>query len=306
MPLHPQASLFLRQLEARGLPAWSEMPVDEARSIFSDMKAVFGEGAQVESVRDIDHADGFGMRVYHPSPVKSLPVCIYYHGGGWVLGDRDTHDSLCRHLASEGECVVVSVDYRRSPEFKFPVPLSDCLEAVRFVAQNATELNVDAERIAVGGDSAGGNLAAAVAAKFRDDNSVSLRGQLLVYPVLDANFETESYVKFAEGHGLTRSTMQWFWQQYVESENDAEHPHASPLRAESFSRLPPTHVITAEYDVLRDEGETYAAKLEDAGVATSLRRFQGMLHGFMHFASAFDSGLDARDNAASFLRKVLA
>ena len=308
MPLHPQSRMFIQQIASMGLPPWSEMPVEESRSRFESMLPVFGEPADVASVKDIEHGDGFGLRVYHPSPGQRCPVAFYYHGGGWVLGDRHTHDSLCRHLAAESGCVVVSVDYRRAPEHKFPVPLDDACEAIRYVVEHASDLEVDSSRIAVAGDSAGGNLAAAVALRFRDakETSTPLRGQLLIYPVLDARCDSGSYQDFAEGHGLTRATMQWFWQQYLGSASDSADPHCAPHQADSLAELPTTLVMTAEFDVLRDEGEAYAARLRQEGVAATLRRFDGMLHGFVHFASAFDDAEDGRDEAAEFLRNILA
>jgi acetyl esterase len=221
------------------------------------------------------------------------------------LGDRDTHDALCRRLANRASSIVVSVEYRRAPENKFPTPLEDCFAASCFVAENAHLWQGDAGRLAVAGDSAGGNLAAAVAIMARDRGGPAIQFQLLLYPVLQKDFETRSYRAYAEGYGLTRGAMEWFWRQYLRDDNDAQNPYAAPLRTEDPSRLPPTHVVTAEYDVLRDVGHAIAGRLREAGVPTTDEQYQGMIHGFTHFSGVFDIGQQSLDDAAAVLRAAL-
>ena len=198
----------------------------------------------VESA-DVVVADQVSARIFTPAAAGPFPAVMYFHGGGWVLGDLDTHDTLCRRLANQSQFVVVSVDYRRAPEHKHPVPLDDCFAATRYVVNNAEKLQVDPQRLAVAGDSAGGNLAAAVALMARDQGGPKVSFQLLIYPVLQPNFETQSYLDCAEGFGLTRETMIWFWQQYLARESDGQQPYAAPLVADDLRGLPPAHVITA-------------------------------------------------------------
>ena len=305
MALHPQAAKFLEDLAANNPPAWNELPVDEARELFKSLEDLFGERESVQTVQDIQATAGLRLRVYHPDSAHTLPVVLYFHGGGWVLGDCDTHDSLCRRLANQSDCCIVSADYRRAPEHKYPQPLADCFAALNYVAQHHDELRIDPGRMAVAGDSAGGNLAAGVALMTQRLDGPKLAGQLLIYPVIEPNFESASYRQFGEGFGLTRQVMMYFWQCYLQSSEQAADPEAVPSRATSLQSLPRTHVITAEYDVLRDEGEAFASQLSGAGVSTTLRRYEGMLHGFIHFAEPFDDGQQARDDAADFLRSTL-
>jgi acetyl esterase len=246
------------------------------------------------------------VRIYTPNGSGLFPVLVWFHGGGWVVGDLDTADATSRNLTVAANCVVVSVDYRLAPETKFPGPAEDCYAATQWVEQNAASINVDPGRIAVGGDSAGGNLAAAVSLMARD-RGVSLPVfQLLVYPVTDRNFESKSYVSNAEGYQLTRDGMAWYWDHYLKNDADASNPYAAPLQAPELSGLPPALVITAEYDPLRDEGEAYAHRLEAAGVPTVYTRYDGMIHGFFGMAAAIDKGKQAVDQASSALQSAFA
>ncbi len=305
MTLHPQAAQFLEDLAAQNPPAWDELPVNEARELFRSLEALFGELEAVHSVQDVFTPSGVRLRVYHPHPDRTLPAVIYFHGGGWVLGDCDTHDSLCRRLANQSDCCVVSVDYGRAPEHKFPVPLEDCYAGLKYVVDRHTDFRIAPDRIGVAGDSAGGNLAASVALMTQRLAGPRLSCQLLIYPVIEPNFSSTTYQQFAEGFGLTRKSMIYFWSCYLASDDQATDPEACPSRATSLQQMPPTHVITAEYDVLRDEGEAFADRLQAEGVQTSQRRYLGMLHGFVHFAAPFDDGMCARDDAAYFLKATL-
>ena len=217
---------------------------------------------------------------------------MYFHGGGWVVGDLETHDSTCRALAAESGHAVLSVDYRLAPEHPFPAALDDSLTATLWASSHAEELGCAPGKLAIGGDSAGGNLAAAIT----QQGAVPLRFQLLVYPVTDARCNTTSYVDFADGPYLTRASMDWYIAHYLAGgEGAADDPRVSPLLGddEALAKSPPTHVVTVETDVLRDEGEAYAARLESAGVPTTLRRYEGMFHGFFALPELIDAGREA-------------
>jgi acetyl esterase len=233
-----------------------------------------------------------------------LPVLVFFHGGGWVVGDIESHDTGCRHLANRAECAVVSVDYRLAPEHKFPAAVEDCLAATAWVAGNAASLGVDAGRLAVGGDSAGGNLAAVVSLLARDHGTPRIGHQLLIYPATDAAMRHDSMARFAEGYVLTRSTMRWFYEQYLRTLADAADWQASPLAAPDLGGLPPAFVLTAGYDPLCDEGDAYAARLAAAGVSVTHRRFTGQIHGFALNGKIIRAAETALDEAAAALRAI--
>jgi acetyl esterase len=219
------------------------------------------------------------VRIYWGAQTAGLPILVYFHGGGWVIGDLDSHDGACRTLANKAGCIVVSVDYRLAPEHRFPAAVDDCYAATVWAAENAASLGGDALKLAVGGDSAGGNLAAVVALKAREQRGPAITHQLLVYPVTDFDFSTPSYSDNGDGYLLTKAGMEWFWNHYL-GELDGADVYASPMRAKDLSGLPPATVLTAEYDPLRDEGERYAKRLQEAGVRTTLTRYDGQIHGF--------------------------
>jgi acetyl esterase len=271
------------------------------------MRGLAARPDPVDSVEDRRTPDGIGLRVYRPlgSGKDLLPVLVFFHGGGWVLGDVDTVDNLCRRLGNASGCAVVSVDYRLAPEVKFPGPLEDCLSAVRFVANESTSFGIDPRRIAVGGDSAGGNLAAAAALSFRENREVAIAFQLLIYPITDFSFDTSSYIQNAEGYGLSREVMAWYWEQYLGRPEDGHSPLASPLKASDLSGLPPGLVITAGYDVLCDEGQAYAERLHLSGVRVELKHYPGMIHGFLQMADSFDEAKRAILDAGMALRAGL-
>ena len=300
MPLDPQARCFLDKLARVVLPPVDEIPLSDLRAMVTpipgkpdpiagrDCRFIPGPDPDIElpvriywPVRDLDVADA-----------SSWPVMVYFHGGGWVMGNLEAYEILCRKLANAGRCVVVSVDYRLAPEYRFPAAVEDAHAAAVWVANNADELDVDPTRLVVAGDSAGGNLAAACCLMARDRRTVEIAQQVLIYPVTDHNFDRPSYLDNAEGYMLTRHSMQWFWQQYVEHADDRSHPYASPLQTESLTELPPAFVVTAEFDPLRDEGEAYAHRLEAFGVSVELTRCQGQIHGFLRWTDKFDAALD--------------
>ena len=238
----------------------------------------------IHATRDIRVRGAQGdltVRLYYPAAAHNLPLIVFFHGGGFVLCDLDTHDPMCRALANASGCAVASVEYRLAPETRFPGPVEDCYSALKALVRDAAKYGVDGARVAVCGDSAGGNLAAVVALLARDRKGPALRHQALVYPVTDARCATASMRDLADGYMLSRAAMQWFWECYLKEPADAENPLASPLLARDLSGLPPATVVTAEFDPLRDEGDAYADRLRDAQVSVTARRYQGMIHGFM-------------------------
>lgn len=303
MPLCPQAQAFVDAIAEQNPPGWHEMSPQEGRTIFNSLGVRFGQGPELRHVADQTLPGEVKIRIYSDSPETIQPAVIYFHGGGWVLGNIDTHDALCRRFAKGADCTVVSVDYALAPENRFPKPLDDCYQATRHVADHASDYAIDPDRLAVMGDSAGGNLAAAVALRARDEAGPAIKLQVLIYPIIERNFETESYRQFGTGHGLTRATMEWFWDQYLGDQEPG--PLADLTQAQSLRGLPAAHVVTVEYDVLRDEGEAFARRLSDAGVPTTLKRYDSNLHGFVHFVGAFDDGIKATEEITQVLRTRL-
>jgi acetyl esterase len=245
------------------------------------------------------------VRVYRPNAGDGLPVVVYFHGGGWVCGSLKTHDNVCRSLANGVGAVVVSVDYRMAPEDKFPAAVDDAFAATQWVHEHAAELGVDAARLAVAGDSAGGNLAAVVSLLARDAGGPPIAFQLLVYPVTDHEFTSRSMEENAEGYFLTRGDMQWFFSHYLRSDADGDDPRVSPIRASDLRNLPPALVITAEYDPLRDQGKAYAEALRAAGNEVEAVSYDGMFHGFFGMDAMIDVAKVALDDAADALRRHL-
>ena len=242
------------------------------------------------------------VRVYRPSAATGLPVLVYLHGGGWVICDLETHDPTCRAISNGAGCVVVSVDYRLAPEHKFPAAADDAYAATAWVAQHAQELGADASRVAIGGDSAGGNLTAAVALMARERAGPPLSFQVLIYPVLDLASESASRKENGEGYFLTAAGMTWYEEQYLRDDADRKNVLASPLLADDLAGLPPALVVTAEYDPLRDEGEAYGRRLNEAGVPATVSRYDGMFHGFLAFAGALDDATRAQAEVFAALR----
>jgi acetyl esterase len=260
--------------------------------------------ARVEENTAPGPAGDIPVRVYAPAERGPLPALVYFHGGGFVCGSLESHDALCRALANRARCLVMAVGYRLAPEHPFPAAPEDCFAAVRFLAQRGREFGADPARIAVAGDSAGGNLAAVTALVCRERGGPALCHQLLLYPVMARDFETASYRANADGYLLTRDTMIWFWRQYLRDPADAENPLAAPLAAKDVSGLPPATVVTAEFDPLRDEGEAYALRLARAGVPTELTRRPGLIHGFLSFPDRIDRARLEIDRLGRRLREA--
>ena len=312
MALDPQAQEVINLVIKSGRPAYNTLSPKEARQLFRETRpASTPTPAEIGAVRDIN-AEGPGgpipLRVYRPAgvpPGTALPVLVYYHGGGWVIGDLDTHDVQCRQITAEAGITVVAVDYRLAPEHKFPAAADDAWAATRWVVAHAGELGVDAGRLAVAGDSAGGNLAAVVALMARDARGPAIALQVLIYPVTDVGAESQSYGDFAEGYMLTRDGMRWFTNHYLKSPAEAKDWRVSPLRAASLAKLPPALVITAGFDPLRDEGVAYARRLTEAGVQVDYVNYGGMIHGFMPMGRLIATGSRATSHVAVSLRQAL-
>lgn len=308
MPLDHDAQTLLDMVRVANRPAFETVGAAEARLLYmAGRKVLAPEPMPVAEARELT-APGPGgpipLRLYRPSADALLPVLVFFHGGGWVVGDIETHDTVCRHLANKAECTVVSVDYRLAPEHKFPAAVNDCFAATAWVADNAAALGVDPARLAVGGDSAGGNLAAAVSLMARDAGAPRICYQLLIYPATDAKMRHGSIARFAEGYVLTRSTMRWFYEQYLRSPEDAADWRVSPLVAPDPAGLPPALVMTAGYDPLCDEGDEYAARLAAAGVPVEHRRFVGQIHGFITNGKIIRAADSALDEAAAALKQA--
>ncbi|KAA0917407.1 alpha/beta hydrolase [Dietzia sp. ANT_WB102] len=311
---HFQAGLRIISLMSEG--EYQDLTVEQARLVL-ERSAYTVSGTKIDLAvvadmilplggTDTDRAD-LPARLYSPvDGEESLPVLVYFHGGGWVLGSVDSHDATCRYIAATGGLKVISVDYRLAPEFRFPTAAEDALAAFRYVRDNAEELGVDPRRIAVGGDSAGANLAAVVCQQTRDAGEKMPDFQLLFVPATNMSARTRSYELFGEGFFLTRENMDWYEETYIRSDSDRLDPRASPLLAEDFSGLPPAHVATGGFDPLRDEGEAYARKMADAGVPVSLRRHESLVHPFVNAVGASPRARSALSEAVGAMRMGLA
>jgi acetyl esterase len=281
MPLDPEILPILELFEQLGMPDPATARPEDFRESMAAIPVENPTAVGAVEDRNIAGADGkINLRIYTPTGEGPWPLLMYFHGGGWVIGDLDSHDETCRQFCAAVESVVVSVDYRLAPETKFPGPLEDCYAATRWAAEQAAELGGDAARLCVAGDSAGGNLAAAVSLLARERQGPAIRHQLLIYPVTDHRCDTPSYRDNGEGYFLTAAMMQWFWGHYLADSEQGKDPLASPLLAD-LTALPSATVITAEYDPLRDEGIAYAEALAAAGVPVAQRTYQGMIHGFI-------------------------
>nr|AFK83603.1 lipolytic enzyme SBLip5.1 [uncultured bacterium] len=309
MSLHPQCKAFLDQLAAAGGKQLYEMTPAEARATGAaliDLGVPVQEVARIENRTVPGPAQPIPIRIYKPVPSGTLSALVYFHGGGWVIGGLESHDRECRALANLSGCTVIAVDYRLAPEHPFPAAVEDAYAATSYVAEHAAEFGIDPQRIAVGGDSSGGNLAAVVTLMAREKGGPKLAFQLLIYPGVDlADDHRPSMIEFAEGHFLTRPLMDYFANHYIPKLEDRRRPDASPLYATDFRGLPPALVITAECDLLRDQGELYAQKLREAGVPVSVKRYDGMIHPFFSFGGILDDGRAAVTEAATAVRAAL-
>jgi acetyl esterase/lipase len=309
--LDPQMKAVLDQAAAAGGKPFHQMTPVEARHAIDTLFAAFrGTSVTVGKVEDRKIPGPAGqipVRIYTPAGAGPFGALVFFHGGGWVIGNIETHDATCRQLTAGADCVTISVDYRLAPEHKFPAGPEDCYAATKWVAENCTSLNAAPNRLAVGGDSAGGNLAAVVALMARERGGPQLAFQLLIYPATDCADDTASQREFAQvspDYLLSRADMEWFWGHYL-GPNDRRNPIACPSLAKSLANLPPAFVQTAELDPLRDEGEAYAEALRKAGVSAKLKRYNGVCHGFFSMASMIDKGRQAVADACAELRSAI-
>ena len=309
MALDPQVKTVLDQMASLNGPPIQELGVTEARALLESLAAIGGPPAEVASVEDRTFSGPAGdvpVRIYRPTDdAGPQPVLVWFHGGGWVLGSIEGSDLTCRNLAAQSGVVIVSVGYRLAPEHPYPSGLDDCYAALVWVTATAGDLGVDPDRVAVGGDSAGGNLAAVVALAARDRGGPAVRFQLLVYPVTDALMSHPSVRDNGQGYMLTDDSMKWFIELYLGERGDPKDPLVSPVYADDLSGVPPALVITAEYDPLRDEGEAYGTRLQQDRVAAKVSRYDGMIHGFFSMGAIVDAGRRATAEAADALRGAL-
>ena len=306
MAIAPEIAAFLKRTEALNLPQVWEAPISVIRRNTQGRTVTSGP---VEDIYEISNrfipgpTSDLPIRIYRPTTETDAPAIVYFHGGGWVLNFLDIYDASLARLANQSGAVIISVAYQKSPEHPFPVPFDDCYETLLWVIANSAELGINPEKIGVAGDSAGGNLASAVAIKARD-NSVSLAFQILIYPCNDRNFETDSYRNNSTGYGLSTQAMQWFWDQYLQGDEHDANPYAAPMQATSFKGLAPAIIMTAEYDPLLNDGEKYASLLERAGVSVLYKCYEGMIHGFFSNMAVTPTAQEAIDFLAEEVKKI--
>jgi acetyl esterase len=308
----PGVQAFLSFYESLDLPELHELSPERAREV-QEQIAQLSPGISLSAVEDwtIEGPGGeLPLRLYEPrdEPTEKAPLVLYFHGGGWVVGSLDTHDGVCRKLAAETGYPVVSVDYRLAPEHPFPAALRDCYRALEWATETAPELDADPERVALAGDSAGGNLAAATALLARDEDGPSVAYQALVYPATGDPRETQAYAENAEGYFLPRETMEWFADQYLDDDIDIGNIYARPRLAADLSELPPATIVTGGFDPLRDDGAAYARRLDEAGVSVCYHNYSGQIHGFFNMiADPVDlpDAHDAHERVAADLQNAL-
>ncbi|WP_266082148.1 alpha/beta hydrolase [Haladaptatus caseinilyticus] len=281
---HPDMQAILDARKTQGVPRFSSLSIDGARHLLAELWTSSEDPEPVGTVCDFTiegPADGVPIRIYTPEGSAPFPILVYFHGGGWVMGSIDTDDSICRALVNAAECAVVSIGYRQPPEHPFPAPVEDCYAATKWIANNPRVAHGDSARIAIYGESAGGNLAAAVAQLARDRDGPILAHQVLVTPIVDHAFHSPSFDLDPEQVVITQADLKWVWNHYLENDLDGNNPYASPLRARSLHNLPPTTVITCGFDVLRDQGITYAERLEESDIEVIHRHYDDLIHGFI-------------------------
>ena len=307
MPLDPQVQIILQQETERGLPPYNELSPLEARQQMLSLSPPVDPELSVRKVDDLRISGPLNeipIRLYYPEGTSPYPVIVYFHGGGWVIGNLETHNAICHALAKTSGCLVAAVDYRLAPEHRYPAAIEDAYAATSWICKNAGRIQADPLRMAVMGESAGGALATVVSMMARDQDDRRIALQVLVYPVTDNNFNTSSYLNYGEGYSLTRDLMIWFWNHYLGNKENAGQPYASPLRAENLSNLPDALILTAEYDPLCDEGESYAKKLQESGVNVTLTRYDGMIHGFFRMTSKLDKAKGALTQVTDEIKRI--
>lgn len=307
MPLDPQVRAFLRTLQERGFHGFWVMTPEEARTLSTVAAAMLPPPPAVAKTEDTTVPGPVGeipIRIYTPTGRGPFPVFVYYHGGGWTIGDIPSHDGIAASIANAGHCQVVSVGYRLAPEHKYPAAPDDCFAATRWVFERIAGFGGDPRRVAVGGDSAGGNLAAVVCLMARDRGAFEPRLQVLIYPAVDHDFKRPSMRENAEGYLLSRNDMIWFWHNYLARPEDVHQAYAVPMRAADLRGLPPARILIAEYDPLRDEGAAYAQRLQEAAVPVTLTCYEGMIHAFLAQMAIFDQARKAVEEIGAALRQA--
>jgi acetyl esterase len=308
MSLDPQLKSYLDALDELRAPAINTVPVEIARAMY-EKSAEYCRGNPpaphaVDTLEIADSGVKLNAWLYRPSADKKLPMLVYFHGGGFTIGSLQSHDAVCRHLCMEAECLVLSVDYRLAPEHKYPAAIEDAWAATCWAVNNAKRLGGDPDRIAVGGDSAGGNLAAIVALMAREAGDPQLAFQLLIYPLLDMTCSMPSHDTYANGYRLTRELITWFYESYVNKDDDITQWRASPINAHSLAGLPPAYILSAGFDPLQDENKSYAYQLEAAGVPVVHSHYPDMIHGFYTMPGVLDTARAALAESAAALRKA--
>ncbi|WP_254533571.1 alpha/beta hydrolase [Natrinema gelatinilyticum] len=308
--LNSQVEGYLHGLSEQGLPPLYRLSLQEARETYRELSVPDEPPNTVASVTERTvpgPAKDILVRIYTPNENGPLPPLVFFHGGGWMLGDLDTHDALCRALANATECVVISVDYRLAPEHRFPAGLEDCYAVTQWVANNAESVGAKPGTLAIAGDSAGGALTVGVGLLARGRDGPEIDYQVLAYPATDYSFNTDSYEENAQGYFLTRKDMERFWNGYLRSELDGQHPYASPLRTQNLEGLPPSFVLTCGFDPLRDDGSKFADRLSEAGVPTQHVQYDDMIHGFLTMLDdpELDRAHEAIEEIGDAVRSVL-
>ncbi len=306
MPLSPEIEEFLKNSAALKLPQVWEAPLDEIRRNTQGRTVTSGPVEEIYEVLNkfiSGPTADLPIRIYRPTKISNAPAIVYFHGGGWVLNFLDIYDASLARLANQSGAVIISVNYQKAPEHPFPIPFDDCYATLLWVLANAQNLGIDINKVGVAGDSAGGNLASAVALKARD-NAIALAFQVLIYPCNDRNFETDSYKEHAAGYGLSTEAMQWFWGQYLQGNEHDSNPYAAPMQANSFTGLPPAIVMTAEFDPLLSDGQKYASLLQGDGVPVIYKGYAGMIHGFFTNMAVTPTAQEAIDFLALELKRL--
>ena len=308
MPLDPQAQAYLERQAAANVPPKREVGPEklrqQARTQATYLSSAPVPVGHIENIEIPGPNGPVPVRIYTPDGSGPFPVLVYIHGGGWVNCDLDTHDTVCRGLTNGADCMVAAVDYRQAPENKFPVGLEDSYAALEWLAANAARLNGDPSRLAVGGDSSGGNFAAELAQMARDRGGPKLALQVLIYPNIDLRLDAPSIERNGKNYGLTKEDLEWYREQYINSEEDILNPLASPGLAADLSGLPPAFILTVEYDPLIDEAEIYAKQLTEAGVPVKLSRYDGMIHGFIRMTALIDRSHQAIAECSQALKEA--